>query len=460
MKKILIFLVACLTISLFSSSSLTTAYEFSDEDINYYIDFCSKPLTNQNDAYMCADFKVWLKERADNYHNLLDELAGNISNLEGQIDEMGYQLEVYRQEIDNLSGQITALENSIAIAEDEIYQLEIEIASQEEEIRIRDEQIKQRMVDTQSYVGVNAYIEVIMGASNLVDLIRRVSVLQDITQFEQEEIRVFNQIIDELNMKKSETQRLAQQMEDDQEIVQKNRETAAYQQVMVSEAQATLRAQVAELLAQKREAEAAEAEILNSIPYINTQVFDALQGNTYFTHPMGGSYYVSAGTWAYPTGSLHLGIDYACSVGTPIVAPANGIILYAGNGYSTTGGYLGNWIGWPAGGGNTISLVGVVNGITYMFSFFHLANSPWFVAAGQSVTAGQQIAASGHSGNSTGPHLHFEVINMGTMTVEQVYNQFRINADFSGGTGWSSTYTACSVRGYTPCRERPEDLGF
>lgn len=460
MKKITAFIVLCLTLTVFASHTYITAYEFSEEDINYYITYCSKPLTTQKDANMCAEFKQWLKERADNYQNVLDDLMNNIANLEGQIEEMGYQLEQYRQEIDKLNAQIAALEESIAIAEEEIAQLEIEIQLQEEEIAIRDAQIKQRMVDTQSYIGVNAYIDVIMGASDLVDLIRRVSVLQDITQFEQDEIAAFNKAIEELSLKKSESERLAAQMEEDKLIVQQNRDAAYYQQVLIEEAQAVLQEQVAQLTAEKREAEEAQAWVLDSIPYINTQVFDALQGNSYFTHPMGGNYYVSAGTWAYPGGSMHLGIDYACSVGTPILAPANGIILYAGNGYPSTGGYLGNWIGWPAGGGNTISMVGVVNGITYMFSFFHLSSEPWYVAAGQSVTAGQQIAASGHSGNSTGPHLHFEVINMGTMTVEQVYNQFRLNADFSGGTGWSSTSTACSVKGYTPCRERPEDLGF
>lgn len=432
--------------------------DFTDEDIPYYITYCSKPLNTQEDADTCKAFKEWYKGKADDFANVAKDLESQINALEGTIAEKGQAIENLREYIATLEYQIQLTQESIDIAEEEIYQLSLQIAEKEEEVAIRDSKIKQRMVDTQSFIGVNAYIDVIMGASDLVDLIRRVSVLQDITQFEQDEISKLDEMITSLNLDKSESDRLLVQMEEDKATLITSSAMAAEQMAVVQQAQYDLLEQEAALLAAKREADSASQAVLNTIPTLNDEVFNAVAGNSYIMNPLGGSYYISAGTWAYPQGSMHLGLDFACSVGTAVVAPVNGIILYANNPVGSTGGYLGNWVGWPAGGGNTVSMVGTVNGTTYMFSFFHLSQSPWYASAGQSVVQGQQIAASGHSGNSTGPHLHFEVINMGSMSQAEVYNWFKQTADFSGGTGWSSTGTSCSSKGSTPCRERPEDM--
>lgn len=449
----------CMILSVFSSNAMQ-AYEFSDADINYYNTFCSKPLNTQEDANICAAYKQWLRERADNFQNQAGDLQNKINSIQGSIEEMGQQIEQLRLQVEELENQIYSLEQSIAIAEEEINKLNIQIEEKEVDIAQRDAQIKQRMVDTQSFVGVNAYIDVIMGASDLVDLIRRVSVLEDITSYEQDQIEELNQMIADLEFDKSESERIRQQAEDDKLIVEETRNAVVEQKAIIETKQMELVSEADALANAMREAESASSEILNMLPTLNDSVFDAIQGNSGFTHPMQSSYVVSAHTWAYPDGGVHLGMDFAVPVGTPVYAPANGLILYADNPVGSTNGFLGNWVGWPRGGGNTISLVGIVNGTTYMFSFFHLSQSPWYVSAGQEVSAGQVIAATGHSGNSTGPHLHFEVINMGNMTIQQVYNQFKINADFAAGTGWSNTSGACSVRGYTPCRERPEDLGF
>jgi hypothetical protein len=85
----------------------------------------------------------------------------------------------------------------------------------------------------------------------------------------------------------------------------------------------------------------------------------------------------------------HIGVDTGISVGTPIHATMNGKVTYAG---------------WNNEGyGN---LVIVQNG-KYTTYFAHLSEVP--VEVGQSVTSGNVIGYSGNTGNSTGPHLHYEV---------------------------------------------------
>ena len=208
-------------------------------------------------------------------------------------------------------------------------------------------------------------------------------------------------------------------------------------------------------LRQKMQEEAAKKNQIPSYGVINSGTSVDLPKVNGFIAPISGGGR-SAGTWAYPGGGLHLGLDWAVSIGTAVVAPADGVIIYASNPAPTNGGYLGNWAGWPYGGGNTIEMLCNVNGTLYAISFAHLAQEGFNVSAGQSVSQGQVIALTGNSGNSSGPHCHIEVYNLGSMSVSDAIAMFSRSADFAFGTGWNSTATACEAGAATPCRERPE----
>jgi murein DD-endopeptidase MepM/ murein hydrolase activator NlpD len=104
--------------------------------------------------------------------------------------------------------------------------------------------------------------------------------------------------------------------------------------------------------------------------------------------------------FGYRWGVLHAGIDLANSIGTPIRAVSDGVVIDAG----PTAGY-GMWVKLRHADG-TVTLYGHVN--TTM------------VSRGQRVMAGDRIATMGNRGNSTGPHLHFEVLLGGTQRVDPV----------------------------------------
>ncbi|MGH3523909.1 MAG: M23 family metallopeptidase [Mycobacterium sp.] len=104
--------------------------------------------------------------------------------------------------------------------------------------------------------------------------------------------------------------------------------------------------------------------------------------------------------FGYRWGVLHAGIDIANSIGTRIVAVSDGVVVDAG----PTAGY-GMWVKLRHADG-TVTLYGHVNSTT--------------VGVGERVMAGDQIATMGNRGNSTGPHLHFEVLLGGTNRVDPV----------------------------------------
>ncbi len=99
-------------------------------------------------------------------------------------------------------------------------------------------------------------------------------------------------------------------------------------------------------------------------------------------------------------GGFHPGVDIGNVRGTPIVASASGIVTkvikVCVEGKMSCGGRYGNFIE-----------IDHPNGTSTRYA--HLSKN--FVSVGQLVVTGEQIASMGNTGTSTGPHLHFEIVN-------------------------------------------------
>lgn len=111
-------------------------------------------------------------------------------------------------------------------------------------------------------------------------------------------------------------------------------------------------------------------------------------GTGEFDLPVYGYTFTSGFKWRW--GKLHSGVDLAVAEGTPVYAADNGKVIVAedsGNGY-------GNYI-----------IIDHQNGFKTLYGH----NSELLVSVGDIVAKGDKIALSGNTGNSTGPHLHFEV---------------------------------------------------
>lgn len=89
------------------------------------------------------------------------------------------------------------------------------------------------------------------------------------------------------------------------------------------------------------------------------------------------------------TSSFHTGIDYGCPLNTPVLASADGKVMFAG---------------WDSTGYGNMVIVKHTDFCSTLYA--HLSSV--HVSVGETVRRGSLIGHSGNTGNSTGPHLHFE----------------------------------------------------
>ena len=92
---------------------------------------------------------------------------------------------------------------------------------------------------------------------------------------------------------------------------------------------------------------------------------------------------------------MHRGTDFAAPKGTPIMASGDGVITK---------------VGWCGGGGNCVK---IKHNKTYQTVYAHMSKFSGLAKKGNRVKQGQIIGFVGSTGKSTGPHLHYEVIENG-----------------------------------------------
>ena len=101
---------------------------------------------------------------------------------------------------------------------------------------------------------------------------------------------------------------------------------------------------------------------------------------------------------------MHRGTDFAAPLGTPIMASGNGVVVK---------------VGWCGGGGNCVK---IKHNYTYSTVYAHMSKFALGIKKGVRVKQSQIIGYVGSTGKSTGPHLHYEVIENGKKINSQTLN--------------------------------------
>lgn len=471
------------------------AEDFSDEE--YWIKKCSAVQPTQEDADLCTQFKNAYASRQQEVEQQLSELQQQIENIGNDIDEIAALAREQYALVQELDAQIALKEESIASFDATIAALNAQIDEKRLEIEQYDRIIRERMVSEQASVGTNMYVDLIMGADDLSDMLRRLEGLNRITQDDEDQMKQLQKLRDELQLQLSEQDRLREQQEEQKAEIEEQRAAADEVRQQREQLLAVYQSNQQEIV-QRMENATYDAQTMggNMIAMDPSSLVEEPQdepdnggsgssgggsnggsndnggssgsggsggsgggGNMSsdgFISPVRGT--LSAGSWYYPGGGEHLGADIAAPIGTPIYAPSNGIVVWTNEGFpSDNGGYPDASAGWPYGAANNMAMITRVNGTTYFISFAHMSTGI-VVSPGQTVSQGQLMGYTGNSGNSFGAHCHIEVVNLGSMSIANAVARFQQTSDFAFGTGWSVATTGCDIIGRTPCREHPEDI--
>lgn len=498
MKKRNMAIFICVTLLLSSMSAIHAEnFEGRESEMN---NKCTT-ITDTKTQNECRQYKEYLENKSTNMDKEINDIKNQIASVKGDADKVRTLIQKNQIQIEDYEKQIAGIQTTIDKTNNSIDKLVTQIKEKTESIKLRDQQMRARIVDMQPYIGSNNYIDFLMGATSFTDLLRRTEIVGELNRYESDQIKTLNKEKKKLNTDKQVVEEQKELLEVQKQNVNVNKEKVVALNAVKTSLLQDYQKQEASLAYQKRNAQMAQA----SIPKINLDLaasFDEETNNnnnnnngdngdkdngnsdngnngnngdngnnnngntdkpsenpkpnptpTTFLVPLAyGTWHYESGTWHYPGGGGHMGMDFSTGsrTGIPVVAPADGIIIYSYNGGCDNNGYSGCGIPW--GGGNNTLLLTKKGSTIYAMPFYHLTSASH--SAGTKVSRGEVIGYSGNSGNSTGPHTHVEVIRVGNMSMSEAISQYNRTGDLTFGTGWNAdSPNAC---GSAPCRERPE----
>lgn len=380
-----------------------------------------------------------LKEEKKQVETKKNQLNSSISNKSNAItanqekqQQILDQIQALNAEIDKTNSNIKKVQADIRATNEEIKKLEASIEELLHKIEERDLLLQERARAIQAGGSVS-YLDVLLGSNSFVDFIDRFSavnalleadrqIIQD-QKDDKQKLEEQKQSVEEkrknlegkkaelerlkasLDSQKTEKNKLVDQLEKEQEKLKSEKVLLEKEYSEALEVSQELQDQIiaeqnrlAEIARQqeakrKAAAAAAAAAAANNGGGSSGGTVHAPQSNGTWIKPTNGRLTSPYGWRNLGAGpEFHYGVDLANVTGTPIWAAADGVVSYAAP--------LSSY-------GNVVIVTHSIDGQIYTTVYAHL--SAFNVSVGQEVTQGQQIAAMGSTGRSTGPHLHFEV---------------------------------------------------
>ena len=333
------------------------------------------------------------------------EALEKIKEAEDEMDDIIAQSEALELEIDLIQSEIYAIEDLIAEADEQIAEKEEEIARLEEEIAKQDEKFKEclRAMDETSTVS---YIDLLLSSGSISELLINLESINEMTNHDMA-------IIDEMTRLKTEVEDAKAQIEVYRAEQEEARGIALEKQgqleVKLSAKQALAEELEKDIESYKKvyeEARRQEEQLKASLTYSSSGA--EYMGTGEFCWPAPSYTRISSPYgWRnhpiYKTQKFHSGVDLAAPGGSNILAADDGKVISAG---------------WNGGYGNCV-VVDHGGGISTLYAHA----SRLCVSKGDVVTRGSVIAKVGTTGNSTGNHLHFEVLINGKTTNPMPYIQ-------------------------------------
>lgn len=345
------------------------------------------------------------------------ELNKKIKETKESLNEVNSQKEESQNKVDDLKSQIAEYEKEINSLKDEIEQKQKEIKEMQEKLDKleKERQEKQDLLDqrliTMYEKGETTYLDVLLSSADITDFISKYYMVETVTEADKE-------LIEGLEADKKEIEETKNKLNASLDEVEKKKEEQESIQTKLNKAKNKEEAKVESLTEESHDLEEdieAYEKKMKELDAKEKAQEEALKHKIEEAEKNHGSNSGSSGssssggsvsskgfirpvtsgritaTMYYSSGKYHGAVDFGVSTGTPVYAAADGIVVTSTWGGSDSYGYY--------------IKIKHYNGLYTLYAH----GSSLVAKVGQEVNQGDLIMYSGNTGNSTGPHLHFEV---------------------------------------------------
>lgn len=326
-----------------------------------------------------------LQEKAVQQQEITNEAQARVENLSEKLRALQEEVDAATSEYNDVKGRLDKVQS-------DIYENTELLNKTEKELQVKNKKLAKRVRDI--YInGQISYVDVLFGAKDFSDFLTRMDILKRIIKHDYDlimKVKADREIVMNTKAKLEKDKADVELLVADAEIKQKNMlDKKQAQQVLLDKAEYD-----------RDVSQQAYEEIMAASQEITRMIQRSqMVGGSYVAGgsgamiwPLNGPITSEFGWRTHPifgTQRYHSGLDIGGDYGLPIVAAASGTVIHAG---------------WISGYGYTV-IIDHGGGITTLYGH----NESLLVGEGESVSQGQTIAMCGSTGNSTGPHCHFEV---------------------------------------------------
>lgn len=357
---------------------------------------------------------------ASSFSNQKNELNKKIQETKENLDDINSQKKESQEKVNDLSGKINSYESQINSLEGEIASKTKEANEMQEKLdeleleREKNQNLLDERLITLYEAGEVSYLDMLLSSSDLTEFISSYYMIETLTAADKELIQnlendkkeiaemqeKINTSLNEIETKKTKLESVKQELNKAKNKEETKVEELTEQSHDLESDVKAYEKKMKELDEKEKEQERAlqkkyeeakkKAEAQNNSAGSNSgSTSSGGVSSKGFIRPVKSGKITA--TMYYSSGKYHGAVDFGVSVGTPVYASADGIVVTSTWGGSDSYGYY----------------VKIKHYNGYYTLYAHA--SSLVVKVGQEVKQGDLIMYSGNTGNSTGPHLHFEV---------------------------------------------------
>lgn len=346
-----------------------------------------------------------VKENLNNANIQLQYVENELTSSLIQVQKLQDRIDQYQAKLDEVNEKYQELQNQV-----EEHQKKLDTV--QESYNRKNEALKQRLVAFYKSGSIN-FLDVLMDSNNIIDFVSRYYLIKKMTEYDAKSM-------EEIEKQKHEIEKVTNELKESKANMKLTKADAEQQTVVLTNTKTILENQISSLTESEQSLKSQidiykkqQEELENLIQY-------AIRSSTYELRYSGGimvwptlttSYITSQyGSRLHPIQGIiknHAGIDIGGSTGNPVYAAADGVIIYS---QYNTGGY-----------GNLVMIDHGTNfeGVKIVTLYGH--GNKLLRNVGESVKQGELIMEMGSTGNSTGPHVHFEVRENGVAVDPKKY---------------------------------------